>query len=90
MRPRGFNFVSYSNPEVDGLIDEALSMPDMEPARALWDRAQRAIYDDQPVTFLAVPQELTAVDGRFSNVRPNAISFFANLPEWRIAPDRPR
>jgi len=89
MRPNGFNFVSYSNPEVDRLIDDALSMPDMERARPLWNRAQRAIYADQPYTFIAVPQELTAVDGRFCNVHPNAISFFVNLPGWGIAPDCP-
>ncbi len=84
MRPKGFNFVSYSNPDVDAVIDEALSVPDMEHARPLWNRAQRLIYDDQPYTFLAVPQELTAVDGRFSNIHPSAISFFVNLPEWTV------
>jgi peptide/nickel transport system substrate-binding protein len=86
-RPQGFNFVSYSNPEVDRLIDEALAQADMEPARQLWARAQRMVYDDQPYTFIAVPQELTAIDDRFCHVTPSAISIFAHIADWRIAPD---
>jgi peptide/nickel transport system substrate-binding protein len=86
-RPKGYNFFSYSNPEVDRLIDEALSKAEVAQAKPIWDRVQRLVYDDQPCTFLAVPQELTAVDDRFCNVKPNAISFFARLAEWGVAPD---
>ncbi len=86
-RPNGYNFVGYSNPEVDGLIDEALLQDDMSRARELWRRAQRAIYNDQPYTFIAVPQELTAIDDRFCNVRPSPINIFAHITDWRIKPD---
>lgn len=86
-RPQGYNFVSYANPEVDRLIDEALAQREKESARALWSRAQRMIYDDQPYTFIAVPQELTAIDDRFCNITPSAISIFAHIGDWRLAPD---
>ena len=86
-RPKGFNFGAYSNPEVDRLIEEALAIPDMADARERWNEVQRLIYADQPYTFIAVPQELTAVDDRFCNVNPSAISFFVNLPAWKLAPD---
>jgi peptide/nickel transport system substrate-binding protein len=87
MRPHGYNFVSYSNPDVDRLIGEAVAQRDVAGAKALWSRIQRLVYEDQPYTFIAVPHELTAVDDRFCNVKPNAISFFANLARWGIAPD---
>jgi peptide/nickel transport system substrate-binding protein len=87
LRPAGFNFAAYSNPAADRLIDEALSCADAATAKPLWSSAQRLIYEDQPFTFLAVARELTAVDDRFCNVTPNAISFFANLAAWGIAPD---
>ena len=86
-RPKGFNFGGYANPVVDRLIEEALAIPDTETAKVQWDRVQRLIYADQPYTFIAVPKELTAIDDRFCNVRPGAISFFVNLPEWKVAPD---
>lgn len=87
MRPKGFNFVSYSNPEVDRIIDEALTKTSTAAARPLWNHAQRLIYDDQPYTFIAVPKEITAVDDRFCNVTPSAISFFVDLHDWGVKPD---
>jgi peptide/nickel transport system substrate-binding protein len=86
-RPEGYNFTGYSNPEVDGLIERALAQRDMKRAKKFWSEAQRAIYDDQPYTFIAVPQELTAIDDRFCNVTPSPISIFAHLAGWRIKPD---
>jgi peptide/nickel transport system substrate-binding protein len=83
----GYNVSFYQNPEVDRLIEEARVSLDPEKARALWSRVQRIIYDDQPYTFVAVPEEVNALHERFCNVRPNAISFFANLRGWKVAPD---
>lgn len=83
----GFNVSYYKNPEVDRLIEEARVCLDTERARALWSSVQRIIYDDQPMTFLAVPQEMNALHERFCNVHPNAISFFANLREWKVDPN---
>jgi ABC-type transport system substrate-binding protein len=69
---------------VDRLIDKALAERDMRSARPLWSRVQRVIYLDQPYTFIAVPDELTAVDDRFCNVKPSPISIFAHIIDWRI------
>lgn len=83
----GYNITRYDNPEVDRLIEEARVCLDPQRARELWSRVQRIIHDDQPVTFLAVPDEVTALHARFCNVQPNAISFFWNLRHWKVAPD---
>ncbi|HKW13749.1 MAG TPA: ABC transporter substrate-binding protein, partial [Candidatus Krumholzibacteria bacterium] len=83
-RPSGYNFIGYSNARVDGLIGQALAERDMKRARQLWSEAQRAIYNDQPYTFIAVPDELTAVDDRFCNLKPSPISIFAHITDWRV------
>jgi peptide/nickel transport system substrate-binding protein len=85
--PNGYNVSFYQNPEVDRLIEEARVCLDPERARTLWSQAQRTIYRDQPVTFIGIPDEINVLNERFCNVRPNAISFFANLRHWRVAPD---
>ena len=87
LRPHGYNFVGYSNSAVDHLIEKALEQRNMASAKLLWRDAQRAIYLDQPYTFIAVPQELTAIDDRFCNVRPSPINIFAHITDWRIKPD---
>ena len=55
----GYNFIGYSNPRVDGLIQQARER-DMNRAKG---DAQRDL-PHQPYTFIAVPQELTGVDDR--------------------------
>lgn len=80
--PGGFNIARYENAAVDSLIDLARSSLDLDDARRLWFRCQRLIFDDQPVLFLAVPYEVVGLHRRYCEVKPNAIGFFANLPEW--------
>jgi peptide/nickel transport system substrate-binding protein len=83
--PKGMNVSRYGNAEVDSLIDRAKNTLDLNEAKSLWYRCQKTIYDDQPFLFLAVPHEVVGLDSRFCGVEPNAIGFYANLPEWYIA-----
>jgi peptide/nickel transport system substrate-binding protein len=85
--PSGYNLSSYLNPTVDDLIDRAKVELDRDRAFDLWSQAQRIIYKDQPFTFLLTPHEVNALDKRFCNVEPNAISFFYNLRYWRVGQD---
>lgn len=80
---KGMNVSWYQNPEVDALIDKAKVTLDQNEAKKLWSEVQRIIYYDQPFTFVAVPYEVNAVDKKFCNIKPNAISFFYNLRDWR-------
>jgi peptide/nickel transport system substrate-binding protein len=82
--PRGYNLARYANADVDSLIDRAKNTLDLESARRLWFRCQRLIFDDQPVLFLAVPDEVVGLRRGFCNVQPNAQGFFVNLPEWYV------
>lgn len=61
VKGRGFNFVSYFNPEVDRLIE--LQRSELDPARrkAHLCKIQQIIYDEQPYTFLVVPESATAM-----------------------------
>jgi peptide/nickel transport system substrate-binding protein/microcin C transport system substrate-binding protein len=49
---RGSNFVAYSNPEADKLIDQASSETDIKKHYALNQKIAKIIYDDQPYAFL--------------------------------------
>ncbi len=50
---RGSNYVSYSNPEVDRLIEEATSERNPAKHARLNQKIGALIYDDQPYAFLA-------------------------------------
>jgi peptide/nickel transport system substrate-binding protein/microcin C transport system substrate-binding protein len=49
---KGSNFISYSNKEVDNLIDQHRATLDKKERTAIARKLQRLIYEDQPYTFL--------------------------------------
>ena len=82
-----FNYVSYKNPRVDEIIDQARTMLDFEKAKPLWFEFQDLIYADQPYTMLYEPRGLVALHKRFQNVEVNALRTYANLDEWWVPKD---
>lgn len=80
------NFIGYSNPEVDQLIDFARRENDVARAKLLLDRIQQLIVDDQPVTFLYEAHQLVGLSRHIRGADINATSIFFNLEDWYQAP----
>ncbi len=55
-----FNFVGYRNHIVDSLIEIGTVMLNRKQAKDIWGEFQRIVYEDQPYTFLIVPNEIAA------------------------------
>jgi microcin C transport system substrate-binding protein len=51
-KPGGSNFISYSNKEVDNLIDSARQEMNAGKRKAMWQKVTKLIADDAPYTFL--------------------------------------
>lgn len=83
-REGGYNRFDYCNPVVDSLNALAARMLDFEEAKPLFHRAQELIYEDQPYTFLYVPDALAALNRRFENVHPDPIGMYHFLYEWWV------
>lgn len=83
-----FNYPSYSNPEVDALIETGLSTPDPQAAAPVWKDLQAKIYDDQPYLFLWWRDEIVGIDNRFDNAQINVLSLMDNLHEWEVPADK--
>ncbi len=58
---KGFNFVSYRNPEVDRLWEEGRREYDIEKRKAIYWRINELMAEDQPYTFLYVPLGIMAL-----------------------------
>lgn len=63
------NYMSYANPELDRLIDEARTTINYEKRMKLWQACHRLLYEDQPYTFVYVPQRTIMINKRFQNVK---------------------
>jgi peptide/nickel transport system substrate-binding protein len=78
------NFVCYRNPEADKLMEQALLSFDPEVRKKYYDRFQEILAEDQPYTFLYVPQELIAISSRFRNIDPAPAGFMHNQIHWYV------
>ena len=58
---KGFNFISYRNPEVDRLLEEGRREYDIEKRKQIYWRIHELIAEDQPYTFLFVPLGISAL-----------------------------
>ncbi|MFQ5457508.1 MAG: peptide-binding protein, partial [Myxococcota bacterium] len=66
--PKEFNFISYQNAEVDRLLEEGRRRCGAKERKAIYDRLQEIIREDQPVVFLYVPYALVTVHKRFHGI----------------------
>jgi len=64
----GQNFVSYSNPEVDALFEQARRTFDHDRRRDRYRRIARLVYEDAPYTFMVNAPSLWAFHKRIRGV----------------------
>ncbi len=84
--PGQFNFVGYKNPEVDGLLEEGRRVfPEDQRAR-VYRRVHEILAEDEPYTFLYVPESLSVLHRRFKGIRPSPIGIAHNFIHWQVPP----
>lgn len=66
---KGSNFVGFSNPEADRIIETARQEFDDDKRNQLYRRFHEILHEEQPYTFLFTTEALTAVARRFQNVQ---------------------
>jgi peptide/nickel transport system substrate-binding protein len=84
-KPGEFNFINYRNEEVDNLIEQGRRTFDQGQRSAIYRRIHQLIYEDQPYTFLFVPDALPIVHSRFHGVVPSVIGIGYNLIDWYVS-----
>jgi peptide/nickel transport system substrate-binding protein len=83
-KEKELNFVSYSNPEVDALLEKGRRTFDISERKKAYYRIQEILAEDLPYIFLYVPDALTIVNGRFKGIKPSPIGIMYNLPKWYV------
>jgi len=78
---RGDNCTSYSNPEVDALLEQARTTLD-ESRYELYHKFHRILHEEQPFTFLYIRPERRFIDRRFENVIVHELGI--NPHEWYV------
>lgn len=78
----GSNYISYSNPEVDRLLEVSRREFGDEKRFAINRQVHRLLHEDQPYTFMFARPDLVARDVRFKNVKEYPLGL--DTREWRV------
>jgi peptide/nickel transport system substrate-binding protein len=79
-----YNFVSYSNPLVDRLLEEGRRTFDQKKREEIYRRMHRIMAEDQPYVFLYYPESLVVVHKRFRGPEVTAAGLGWNFHQWFV------
>lgn len=82
--PSELNFIGYKNPEVDRLLVEGRGTFDIEKRKRAYFRIQEILAEEQPYTFLYVPDSLPVVSARIRGVEPAPAGIGHNQIRWFV------
>jgi peptide/nickel transport system substrate-binding protein len=85
--PKELNFIGYKNAEVDRLIEEGRRTFDQERRRRCYWRIQEILAEEQPYSFLYVPEALPVVSARFRGIEPAPAGIMYNYIKWYVPKD---
>ena len=83
----GLNFISYSNPEVDSLIELGRESFNTDERVEIYRKIHRIIALDAPYTFLFFPYATIAVENRFKGIDPAPAGIGYNFIDWYVPED---
>lgn len=82
--PRQLNFIGYKNAEVDALLEKGRRIFDQQQRKKIYDRFQQILAEEQPYTFLFIPEALPAVASRFHGIEPTPAGIRYNFEQWYV------
>jgi peptide/nickel transport system substrate-binding protein len=85
-----YQYVGYSNPRTDALIDSINVTLDRDEAKRLYSEHQRLLVEQSPYLALYYPARLTGVRSRLRNFVSDTRGEFSNAREWWIHPSERR
>ncbi|MBN1613177.1 MAG: peptide-binding protein [Deltaproteobacteria bacterium] len=82
--PDELNFISFSNREVDDLLEKGRSTFDLAQRKQAYFRIQEILAEEQPYTFLYVPDALPIIHARIRGVEPAPLGIGHNFIRWYV------
>ncbi|MCL6450820.1 MAG: peptide-binding protein [Acetobacteraceae bacterium] len=80
-----FNFVSYSNAQVDSLLEQGRRETDMEKRKPIYAEIQRILALEQPYVFLYFPNTIRGINKRVQGpIQGHPLDIFYNVHQWYI------
>jgi len=78
------NFISFKNGAVDELLEEGRRTFDLKKRKEIYFRLQEILAEEQPYTFLYVPEALPVVHSRIYGIEPSPLGISYNFYRWYV------
>ncbi len=82
--PGELNFIAFQNAEVDRLLEAGRRSFDQKERKRFYNRFQEILAEEQPYTFLYVPESLPVVAARFRGIEPAPAGIMHNFIRWHV------
>jgi peptide/nickel transport system substrate-binding protein len=82
--PRELNFIQFRNAEVDELLERGRRTFDRAERKRIYGRFQEILAEEQPYTFLYIPDVLPVVAKRFRGIEPAPAGITYNFIKWYV------
>jgi peptide/nickel transport system substrate-binding protein len=82
--PGQLNQISYSNPEVDAMLEKGRASCHRQERVKYYHRLQELLAEDQPVVFLYFQDALPVVSSRVHGIAPSPAGIFYNFTKWYV------
>ena len=89
-KPEELNFISYSSREVDELLEKGRGTFDREERKRCYSRIQHILAEEQPYTFLYVPDALPIISSRVRGIEPAPLGISYNFIQWYVPAEEQR
>ena len=88
--PKELNFIGFKDKEVDRLIEEGRGTFDIDTRKRCYYKIQEILAEEQPYTFLYVPDALPVVSSRFRGIEPAPAGIMHNFIRWYVPKEEQR
>jgi peptide/nickel transport system substrate-binding protein len=82
--PKELNFIGFKDKEVDRLIEEGRGTFNIETRKRCYYKIQEILAEEQPYTFLYVPDALPVVSSRFRGIESAPAGIMHNFIRWYV------
>ena len=78
----GHNFLRWSNPRVDTLLQQGVAVTDQAARKKIYDEIQSIIADESPTVPIYYPKVQWAIRGDLKGIAPSPLNIFWNAETW--------
>lgn len=80
-----YNFMGYSNPELDELLVKGKQEADVEKRKVIYHSVLKKIIEDVPVLTLYSDHEFAGVNKRVAVGKPKTFGMHHNIQQWSVS-----